>query len=84
MAIILYADDTTLIFKNKSYEDLINTCNAELDKFRNWSIANRLSLNVNKTHVLSVTNRTPPENSPTILYGTCPLEVKTTAPFWAL
>ena len=83
MAIILYADDTTLIFKNKSYDDLITTCNTELDKFRNWSIANRLSLNVNKTHVLFVTNRNSrsPHRVPNIYYGTCPLEVKNKCTF---
>ena len=80
MAIILYADDTTLVFQNNSYADLINTCNTELEKFRNWSIANRLSLNVNKTHVLLVSNRTP-DHIPNIYYGGNLLEVKNNCTF---
>ena len=47
-----FADDTTLLFKNKSFENLIISTNNELIKYREWTIANRLSLNVNKTHVM--------------------------------
>ena len=47
MSTILFAADTTLLFKNKSFETLIFSPNNELIKYREWAIANGLSLNVN-------------------------------------
>ena len=57
MSTILFADDTTLIFKNKPFENLITSTNNELIKHRERTIANRLSLNANKTHVMIFTTK---------------------------
>ena len=54
---ILFADDTTFSFRDSSYFQLINTCNRELELFKSWTIANRLSLNVEKTFSILITNR---------------------------
>ena len=43
--------------------------------------ANRLSLNVNKTHVLFVSNRTHPNFPPQIYYGSCRLEIRNNITF---
>ena len=44
-----YADDTAIIFKNKSTEDLQNTVNDVTAKISSWFHANFLSLNTSKT-----------------------------------
>ena len=70
---VLYADDTTLLFRSNSFENLISTCNRELENFRLWSMANRLSLNVEKTHLFFVSNFEMPY-LPQIYYGNNILE----------
>ena len=52
MSTIIFADNATLIFRNKSLENLIISNNNESIKYREQTIANRLSLNLNKTHVM--------------------------------
>ena len=46
---LLFADDTNLIMENKSLDNLISQCNFELTNISKWFIANRLSLNIEKT-----------------------------------
>ena len=53
---ILFADDSTLVFKHNDIQTLTQTCNSELVKFHVWSLANRLSINYSKTCCLLVTN----------------------------
>ena len=77
---ILFADDTTLLFRNNSFDNLIHSCNYELDKFRDWTISNRLSLNTEKTHILLVSNRKIPY-SPSISYGNQLLQIKNSCKF---
>ena len=57
----LFADDSTLCFSGPNLSDLINNCNTELDKFTSWTSANKLSINLNKTNYMIITNR-PYEN----------------------
>ena len=45
----LFADDTTLFCENSNPNNLLSVCNRELDKVNSWIIANRLSLNTEKT-----------------------------------
>jgi hypothetical protein len=54
---ILFADDTTLSSTNVSYENLITRTNRELEKFKMWSVNNRLSVNIGKTFAILFTNR---------------------------
>ena len=49
---ILFADDTNVFLTGKNVEDLIMSMNKELDKIVKWLYANKLSLNVKKTHYL--------------------------------
>ena len=53
---ILYADDTTLSFRNKSATDVVDSCNRELIEFSRWATCNRLSINTEKTVAMIVSN----------------------------
>ena len=53
---ILFADDTVLSFKGKDMLHLVNICNYELEKFKTWTIANRLTVNKSKTVYNVVSN----------------------------
>ena len=75
MSTTLFADDTTLLFKNKSFEKLIISTKNELIKYREWTIANRLSLNVNKTHVMILRTK-PIPYQPQIAYQQQNLNIK--------
>ena len=48
----LFADDTCIFYSHKNKTILENTLNSELCKVSSWLIANKLSLNVDKTNVL--------------------------------
>ena len=49
---ILFADDTNAFLTGKNVNNLITTMNEELEKIMVWLYANKLSLNVKKTHYL--------------------------------
>lgn len=59
---ILYADDTTLLFTNNDETELINTCNNTLNLFQTWSESNRLTINLDKSFYMIITNRQRPLN----------------------
>ena len=46
----LFADDTNLMYADKDLKILESILNAELLKVCNWLTANKLSLNIKKTH----------------------------------
>jgi hypothetical protein len=50
---ILFADDTNLIFEHENPTTLIKIINKELIKISNWFLANKLSLNTDKTKYIS-------------------------------
>ena len=49
---ILYADDTTVIIKDKEISILLKTLKVELEKLSIWLKANKLSLNAQKNYYL--------------------------------
>ena len=49
---ILFADDTNCLASGKNLNQLINTVNEELEKIVTWLAANKLSLNIKKTHFM--------------------------------
>ena len=53
---LLFADDTTLSFRGRSLLELSSFCNVELVKFNDWSIANKLSISIEKTSFNIVSN----------------------------
>ena len=54
---VLFADDTTISLWNPNFNSLITEYNTELDKFKNLTYSNRLSLNVSKTNAVIYRNR---------------------------
>ena len=49
---MLFADDTNIFLSGRSLQDMVNTMNNELQKVVEWLKANKLSLNVKKTHFM--------------------------------
>ena len=47
---VLFADDTNLFISGHDIETLCNKINEDLEKIQEWLCANKLSLNVMKTH----------------------------------
>ena len=48
--LILFADDSNVFITGKSIHELIINLNEELSKLVEWLHANKLSININKTH----------------------------------
>ena len=49
---ILFADDTTVLIEGHSYNNIITVLNNELYKIDTWLQANKLTINMNKTHYM--------------------------------
>ena len=54
---IQFADDTTLLFSCNSIENLRETLGTEANKVFNWLAANKLVINLTKTHSMLFTNK---------------------------
>ena len=50
LSFILFADDTNIFYQHKDINVLIETLNNELKIVNLWLQANKLSLNIKKTH----------------------------------
>ena len=48
----LYADDITLICSAKTYNDLLNNCNHDLNLISNYCAENQLMINIKKTKAM--------------------------------
>ena len=48
----MFADDTSVFIEGQSYENVCKVVNEELKKCDNWIKANKLTLNVKKTHFM--------------------------------
>ena len=49
---ILFADDTTILIEGTQVNSIITSLNSELAKLTDWLKANKLSINVSKTHYM--------------------------------
>ena len=49
---VLFADDTNVFLNGKYINIIINTMQLELSKLYNWLLANKLTLNISKTHFM--------------------------------
>ena len=49
---VLFADDTNVFLNGKDINIIINTMQLELTKLYNWLLANKLTLNISKTHFM--------------------------------
>ena len=52
MHTILFADDTTILIKSDTASTAVISMNRELEKLSIWLTANKLSLNISKTHYM--------------------------------
>ena len=59
---ILFADDTTIYTKSDNIKTLYQNVNSDLNGLNEWFKANKLSLNVGKTHYMLLTNNNTPES----------------------
>ena len=66
---IMFADETNIFFSGGNYETIYDCANKQLCNIDHWLIANKLSLNIDKTnHVAFRTpNFKPPSNNFTLL-----------------
>ena len=55
-ATTLFADDCVIQFHGSDLSLLITECNAELDKIIDWTRSNRLTVNVDKTNLMLISN----------------------------
>ena len=78
---VLYADDTTVSFSQKTFSDLFSNCNIELDKLKDWFICNRLSVHLEKTFYIIVTNQTLPDPLPNLVLNNRTIERRYEAKF---
>ena len=49
---VLFADDTNIFLNGKDIQNLFNTLHVELSKLYTWLLANKLTLNISKTHFM--------------------------------
>ena len=67
--ILLFADDTNLLFHNNDIDSLINSANEELKLITKWFQTNKLSLNIEKTKcILFHKPRKKLDNSQNVLH----------------
>ena len=52
-----YADDSTITFSSNNLKNCIDVMKTECNKVLEWSIANKLIINLNKTFIMVFTNR---------------------------
>ncbi len=55
--LIIYADDTTLLLKDKNIESLHTTLSSELIIIKLWVQSNNLKLNISKSNYILFQNR---------------------------
>ena len=60
---VLYADDTCFEIAHYDYDVLVEEVNIELEKFRVWTVVNRLTVNMDKTYYIVMSNRLSDVNS---------------------
>ena len=63
----LFADDSCLSLTDKDLFELITSANIEIDKFYEWCIANRLSINTIKTYYLLFTSKSTANLPPLVI-----------------
>ena len=61
---VLFADDANLFFSDSNIRTLFETANQELSQINDWFLANKLSLNVEKTKYMLFHKCTDQENIP--------------------
>ena len=72
---IMYADDTNIFLSGQNVEEMTVIFNSEMKQLNQWFRANRLSLNLKKTHALLFSlNRSDGSQNLAIEFDDCPIE----------
>jgi hypothetical protein len=83
--IILFADDSNIFSGGKTITEIQNNLNAEMPKLIKWLQANRLSLNVDKTHAMVFgTKNEEIKKSLKVQINDATLEVINKTTFWGV
>ena len=53
----IFADDTTICFKNSTVDGVFAECNRTLSQIYDWILCNKISFNFNKTSFMLTTNQ---------------------------
>ena len=69
MTSTLFADDTNFSISHTDYDTMVNTLNSDLIAIEDWTITNRLTINLSKTEMLLFTNRLVNQNDQRIMLG---------------
>ena len=64
---ILFADDSSFYVIGPCLKSLIHQANSDLDKFYQWTLSNRLTVNLDKTKYMIVSNKNPKTLPPLFL-----------------
>ena len=62
----MFADNTNLFFNNVSYTEQFKKANEELHLVDSWLTANKLTLNIEKTKVITFNTRNSPAAPPNL------------------
>ena len=65
---VLFADDTNVIFEHTNHTELVQTVNRELINMAEWFKSNRLSLNIDKTKFMVFVKPSATQNLPVCLH----------------
>ncbi len=72
--ILLFADDTSIIFKEKTHEKLIETTNIGLKKLHEWFLCNKLTVHPQKSNFMAFLEKNPTHYDKKILLNDHALE----------
>ena len=76
LELILFADDSCFYTSNHNLTQLIENANLELNNIKNWTIANKLTLNIDKSHyIIFKRRRKLPTEIPQLNINNLPLEL---------
>ena len=79
--VTLFADDTTISFSQKTVNFLNNQCNENLTILQDWCLSNRLTINISKTELFTVSNRALSPGEVAVTLGGSQLDVKSSCKF---
>ena len=85
LGLILFADDSCFYTSSHNLEQLITDTNIELDNINRWTIANKMTLNIDKSHyIIFKRDRNTPINVPKLNINNSNLEVVENTKFLGL
>ena len=69
----LFADDTNISFSHCNYVSLVDKINIGLESITDWTLANRLTINVSKTEAMLFSNRNYESNNAFVSLNSIPI-----------